>query len=99
MRRGKEGENNIGRGRREKETDAEKGGERERERERKNKRQDERINQCGRFTSLYTVHHAKLMERETDRQRERERERERESVKLGADVTTERCLHYESTQL
>lgn len=31
--------------------------------ESKREREDKRINQCGRFVSLYTVHHAKLMER------------------------------------
>lgn len=34
---------------------------REGEREGERKREDKRTNQCGRFASLYTVHHAKLM--------------------------------------
>lgn len=63
MRRGKEGENNNGRGRREKERQTH----RQRERERKKMRADERTNQCGRFASLYTVRHEKLMARDGEK--------------------------------
>lgn len=33
----------------------------ERERNIQTKKEGKRINQCGRFASLYTIHHAKLM--------------------------------------
>lgn len=49
---GKEGENNNGKGRRETQTKLQT------ERERAIK---ERINQCGRLSSLYTVHHVTLI--------------------------------------
>ncbi len=46
------------------------GGERKRDRQTERERERKReTNQCGRFASLYTVHHAKLMAREEDRGR------------------------------
>lgn len=52
----------------------------EREAERKLESQDRKTNQCSRFASLYSVHHAKQRE---EQQRE----------ELDADVTAERCPH------